>query len=623
MAEKSTATIVTNIYGQKGGDNLPQNLKDKLCLMTDGKCYVNNAFLDDNDVVQLLSLWKESGLLKELISESSAEIKARYEAKDRTLLNTSLVQKEIKDIFNYCVSQNASDLHIMVRDNECIIKARSLGDLSRLSNLSHEKGNSICRTIYTTMCNSADKNFQPKKAQGARINSIFLPDQLSGARVATTPTDNGYYMVCRLLYKPKDKNPTLEQLGYEPFHIDSLESLSAKTSGVTVISGPTGSGKSTTLQVVISSLITAAEGKSHVITVEDPPEYTIFGWEPEKQTIVTQNTGDISQNNIDTQEISRKIKCYATQTPVTNVKDAAAKAEKFNAAISAAMRLDPEVIMIGEVRDAASAGAALQAAMTGHQVFTTVHANNALTIFPRLIDIGAKKELACDADVVCGLIAQRLVKKLCPHCSKILIENLDEFVSRTNGLQTLKRLLVAFGYYKTIEEIKHINDPHFLIKDKTSEIDLTGIRMRNEKGCIECNFNGLTGRSVVAEIIMTDQRYMELILQDKKAELKKYWYKDLKGVDMNMHGLIKVKQGYADPIETERDLGYIELNRDINHEYFYELLKSYEKSTCERMISGGFNASDFVSKFPDLFKQKTLTNETQLQTKAIKNNRKK
>jgi hypothetical protein len=96
MAEK--VSIITNIYGDNGGEQLPLNLKDKLCLMTDGKCYVNNAFLDDNDVVQLLSLWKESNLLKELIYESSAEIKARYDLKDKTILNTSLVQKEIKDL---------------------------------------------------------------------------------------------------------------------------------------------------------------------------------------------------------------------------------------------------------------------------------------------------------------------------------------------------------------------------------------------------------------------------------------------------------------------------------------------------------------------------------------------
>ncbi len=608
MAEK--VSIITNIYGDNGGEQLPLNLKDKLCLMTDGKCYVNNAFLDDNDVVQLLSLWKESNLLKELIYESSAEIKARYDLKDKTILNTSLVQKEIKDLFSYCVSKDASDVHIMVRDNECIIKVRSLGDLHRVHDLSHEKGNSICRTIYTTMCDSADKNFQPKKAQGARISALFLPDQLSGARVATTPTENGYYMVCRLLYKPKDKNPTLKQLGYEDFHVEDLEKLAAKTSGVTIISGPTGSGKSTTLQVVISDIITQAEGKSHVITVEDPPEYTIFGWEPAKQTIISESQEEITD---------KKIKCYATQTPVMNVKDSAQKAEKFNLAISAAMRLDPEIIMIGEVRDAASAGAALQAAMTGHQVFTTVHANNALTIFPRLIDIGAKKELACDADVVCGLIAQRLTKKLCPHCCKSLLDNMDEFLKRQGAIATLKRLLVSFGAYKNYEEIKHINDVNVML-EAIKDVDLSGVRIRNPEGCPNCNFNGLSGRSVVAEIIMTDQKYMELILQDKKAELKKYWYKDLKGIDMQMHGLIKVKQGLADPIEMERELGQFDLHEDIHFDFFYKLLNSYELPTLERMLEKGFYIQDFKNKYPSYFHKPEPTNKTQKTPKLKKAN---
>jgi type II secretory ATPase GspE/PulE/Tfp pilus assembly ATPase PilB-like protein len=526
------------------------------------------------------------------------------------LTNLYFENPNIKDLFSYCVSKDASDVHIMVRDNECIIKVRSLGDLHRVHDLSHEKGNSICRTIYTTMCDSADKNFQPKKAQGARISALFLPDQLSGARVATTPTENGYYMVCRLLYKPKDKNPTLKQLGYEDFHVEDLEKLAAKTSGVTIISGPTGSGKSTTLQVVISDIITQAEGKSHVITVEDPPEYTIFGWEPAKQTIISESQEEITD---------KKIKCYATQTPVMNVKDSAQKAEKFNLAISAAMRLDPEIIMIGEVRDAASAGAALQAAMTGHQVFTTVHANNALTIFPRLIDIGAKKELACDADVVCGLIAQRLTKKLCPHCCKSLLDNMDEFLKRQGAIATLKRLLVSFGAYKNYEEIKHIKDVNVML-EAIKDVDLSGVRIRNPEGCPNCNFNGLSGRSVVAEIIMTDQKYMELILQDKKAELKKYWYKDLKGIDMQMHGLIKVKQGLADPIEMERELGQFDLHEDIHFDFFYKLLNSYELPTLERMLEKGFYIQDFKNKYPSYFHKPEPTNKTQKTPKLKKAN---
>lgn len=607
--------IITTLYG--GKETIPPSVRKKICLNIDGQCFVDENALGDNDVIQLITLWKASGDLKEMHYESSAEIESRYSEIDRTALNASMVQREIKSIFDYCVSLGGSDLHIAVRDNESVVKARFLGDLSRLYNFSSEKGNSICRTIYTTMCDSADKNFQPKKPQGGRISSAYLPDQLSGARVATTPTDNGYYMVCRLLYKPKDKNPTLEQLGYEKFHIEDLARLTAKTAGITIISGPTGSGKSTTLQVVISSLITEADGKSHVITVEDPPEYSIFGWENSKQKIfnsdgtikmqllVDENGSPIRDEHGNEQyveELGKKIKSFATQTPVNNARGKEQRTEKMNEQISAAMRLDPEVIMIGEVRDAASAGAAVQAALTGHQVFTTVHANNALTIFPRLIDIGAKRELVCDADVVVGLIAQRLTKKLCKHCSKPLLENLDTFCETPNGLASLKRLLVSFGAYESIDDIKNNNDYHGLVKNATQHsIDLTGVRMRSKTGCGACNNTGLSGRSVVAEIIVTDHNYMQLVLQDKKAELQEYWLKELNGVDMCMHGLLKIKQGTADVGEMEREIGHIELNEFTNLIHLQKLLKETELPTCQRMIEDKVYAEDFRVKFPELF----------------------
>lgn len=621
MSIEDRDIILLTQVGQKYG-YIPESAREKIALYSDGKCYVNEYLInEDNDVMNLIELFRNSNEFDELIPESSADIKARYSANNKGALNTSIMQKAIKSLFERCVQTGASDLHIMVRDNEAIVKVRSNGDLDRVEMFTAEKGNSYCRTIYTTMCDVADKNFQPKRAQGARISANHLPDVLSGARVATTPTENGYYMVCRLLYKPKDKNPTLEQLGYESFHIDYLNRLKAKTSGVTIISGPTGSGKSTTLQVVISGLITDADGKTHVITVEDPPEYTIFGWESSSSShtdstgqLIEREVRDIDGNLVYNEDgsvkkdsvINKYIKCFATQTPVANVKTAEQKTAAFNSAISAAMRLDPDVIMIGEVRDASSATAALQASMTGHQVFTTIHANNANTIFSRLIDIGAKKELACDADVICGLIAQRLVKKLCNSCSIDIKDYYPEIEKNEKKLETFKRLLVAIGQYKTYEEIaneKSIEKLTANLKSSSNEdliSDLTGVRVLNPKGCPECNHRGIKGRSVVAEIILTDDKYMELVLEEKKAGLKDYWMKNLKGVDMIMHGLLKVKKGISDPFELEKELGYIELYPSIDKQHFVDLLNDCEYKIGVELAKENKNIKDYLVKFPDL-----------------------
>lgn len=627
MIENKDIKLLTQI-GEKYG-YIPESAREKIALYSDKKCYVNEFLInEDNDIINLIELFKAGGDLEELIPESSADIKARYSANNKGALNTSIMQKAIKAIFERCVAMGASDLHIMVRDNEAIVKVRSNGDLERVEMFTAEKGNSYCRTIYTTMCDVADKNFQPKRAQNARISANHLPDVLSGSRVATTPTENGYYMVCRLLYKPKDKNPTLEQLGYEPFHIEYLDRLKSKTSGVTIISGPTGSGKSTTLQVVISSLITDADGKTHVITVEDPPEYTIFGWESslvqhtdamgnlierdvkdDYGNLVYNDDGSIKRDSI----INKKIKCFATQTPVANAKTAEQRSAAFNSAISAAMRLDPDVIMIGEVRDASSAAAALQASMTGHQVFTTIHANNAITIFSRLIDIGAKKELACDADVICGLIAQRLVKKLCDHCSIDIKTQFKEIERDEKKFATFKRLLVAYNNFNSIDEIKNLNSIDEIVNKMNNKddlyTDLTGVRMINHEGCPECNYRGIKGRSVVAEIILTDDKYMELVLEEKKAELKDYWMNDLKGIDMVMHGLLKVKKGISDPFELEKELGYIEVYKNVDKKHFLNLLNNSEIETGKALISEGKYCDDFISKYPELQKEKVLVEE--------------
>lgn len=632
--EDKNIILLTQI-GQKHGA-IPESAREKIALYSDKKCYVNEFLInEDNDVMNLIELFKATGEIEELIPESSADIKARYAASNKGVINTSIMQKSIKAIFERCVALGGSDLHIMVRENEAIMKVRSNGDLDRVEMFTSEKGNSLCRTIYTTMCDVADKNFQPKRAQNARISANHLPAVLSGARVATTPTENGYYMVCRLLYKPKDKNPSLEQLGYEKFHVESLDRLKAKTSGVTVISGPTGSGKSTTLQVVISSLITDADGKSHVITVEDPPEYVIFGWEnsiskhtdsqgaeimkdvkDEFGNFVYSDDGSIKQQS----EVHKKIKCFATQTPVSNAKTAEQRTAAFNGAISAAMRLDPDVIMIGEIRDGSSATAALQASMTGHQVFTTVHANNALTIFSRLIDIGAKKELACDADVICGLVAQRLVKKLCNNCSTDIKKSYPEIEKDEKRFPVFKRLLVSYGYFNDFDLIKDIKtiDELFLMSSSNQNSinsDLTGVRIRNHSGCPECNYKGIVGRSVVAEIIITDDKYMEYVLADKKSELKDYWMNNLKGVDMLMHGLLKVKKGISDPFEIEKELGYIELYKSVDRANFTNLLNSSELEIGEELIKENKYADDFIEKYPQL---KTLIVNTEQDVKIPK-----
>ncbi|WPM83970.1 ATPase, T2SS/T4P/T4SS family [Apirhabdus apintestini] len=255
------------------------------------------------------------------------------------------------------------------------IKYRVDGELRRYQELSESDGNDICATIYQTMCDVAEPVFNPRRSQDARLMSSSLEKcGLYGGRIATRPTDSGLLMVIRLLYDRGSNNLELEHLGYTGEQVALINRMTARRFGINILSGPTGSGKSTTLECVLKRIIAQREGKAHVLTLEDPPEYRISG---------------------------------AVQTPIQCDKnDDDAISREWARAISNAMRLDPDILMCGEVRDLHSAVATFRAAMTGHGVWTTVHANDALAILTRLQDIGVSPAILTDASLLTGLISR-------------------------------------------------------------------------------------------------------------------------------------------------------------------------------------------------------------------------
>ena len=269
----------------------------------------------------------------------------------------------------------------------------------------------------------------------------------------------------------------------------------------------------------------------NIITVENPVEYEI--------SAVTQIIKDI-----DGEKITRDLRTYANQTPVM-ADTSKKKSTMFAEAIQGIMRLDPNVIMIGEIRDSGSLAAAIDSSMTGHQVWTTVHATSAIGIINRLLTVGrdgdsaVQKELICDASNVTCLMSQRLVKKLCPKCS----------VSLTNNLANLDN--------QTLDRI-----------NKCFNNDLVGIKIRGI-GCNECE-NGISGLTVIAEIILCDKFFMEK-MQTSPLEAETYWLKELNGLPMMMHGLIKVKRGEVSVEDLESGLEPIYIPKDLNMEYFNKI----------------------------------------------------
>jgi type II secretory ATPase GspE/PulE/Tfp pilus assembly ATPase PilB-like protein len=411
-----------------------------------------------------------------------------------TVSDHTRMQITAKDLLSKACHDRASDIHIRVTKFATEIHFRIHNDLLPVGSQTREYGERLLATLYGAMTTVSDNSYKPTERQDASIGDRDkLPDRLYGVRIATAPTSEGNLMVLRLLYNDAGDDVDLRPLGFSDSQADAIQLLKEQPIGMNVISGPTGSGKSTTLQRILCGEIRESGGRIHVITVEDPIEYPIEG---------------------------------AVQTPVTNAGTEEERSRAFSAAISNAMRLDPDTIMIGEIRDKASAQSALRSAMTGHQVWTTVHANSALGIVDRLVDLGMPVSMVADPGVVTGLISQRLVKVLCPSCKRSLKEHDEDL---PEALTVRLRQALGAGYQ--------------------SRVCVAGA------GCSHCHGRGTSGRSVLAEVVIPDERLFAYVRAGDKAGAHRHWMEALGGRAIVEHAIEKVAAGIVDPRMAEKVVG--------------------------------------------------------------------
>ncbi|HEX7634897.1 MAG TPA: ATPase, T2SS/T4P/T4SS family [Noviherbaspirillum sp.] len=473
--------------------------KKLLCLLSDGRLLVAEGQSLNPHVLSYQARLEKMNRPFQVVF---AKIEAISRAYQNDLSNTterhqgySMMQVTAKDLLTKACGARASDIHIRVKKTCTEIYFRIHNDLVLSGSQTREYGERLLATLYGAMTSVSDNSYKPMERQDASIaDRDKLPPKLYGVRIATAPTSEGAVMVLRLLYNDAGDNVDLRPLGFSEEHAALLQQLKEQPSGMNIISGPTGSGKSTTLQRILSGEILEAEGKLHVLTVEDPVEYPIEG---------------------------------AVQTAVTNANTEADRSRLFAAAISNAMRLDPDVIMIGEMRDGASAQNALRASMTGHQVWTTVHANSALAIVDRLVDLGLPMSLVADHTIVTGLISQRLVKVLCKHCCKPLTEHSHELSPAAYA-----RVQRALG-----------NEIH--------KARIAG------PGCEHCGQQGTVGRTVIAEVIVPDDQFFKYIRAGEKTEAHEYWVHQLGGKTIREHAIEKIAEGLVDPRMAEKVVGHL------------------------------------------------------------------
>lgn len=486
-----------------------------LALFSDGRFLVSENHKFDGRVLsfEVLARKKKLAILKPTYV-SQNEINAIYsigeraqasvEASEDTELDQLQMQKDFVNVIARAASQKVSDVHVIVADSTQIM-FRVNGMMTTEMEYNKDWGEAFVRAAFASAdvsdSNYAQNEFQAAQKLGATPlrgskGKLMLPHNVLAIRLQFNPIAFGsQYLVMRLLYA--DDNPDgsgdLASLGFGEYEENLFYRLRAVPVGLSVIAGPTGSGKSTTLQRNMIKLLQEKNYEINLITVEDPPEYPIPG---------------------------------ARQMPVTNANTEEEKDEQFTKALSAALRSDPDVMMVGEVRSLSAAQLTFKGALSGHGVWTTLHANSAPAILMRLRDMGVETFKLLDPELVKGLISQRLFRKLCPHCRISVKERLNEL-----SVQRLKTALGDFGIENT-----YVRGP----------------------GCKFCNNTGIKGRMSVPEIILPDAIFLELMIKGETRKAIDYWTSDLNGRTLKEAAIERMLKGLIDLDEVERWCGLLD-----------------------------------------------------------------
>ncbi len=372
------------------------------------------------------------GILKELTGDKAAAKKNLDNLSAEEAYSHPLVRLVNALIFE-ALKLGASDLHFEPEANFIRLRYRIDGDMVTVHTLHKEYWNGICQRLKIL----AEMNIADKLApQDGRFN-LNMGGRDADFRVSCLPTVNGENIVLRVLDKSAAIVP-LERLGFSKHNLYLINKAQARPEGIIIVTGPTGSGKTTTLYSMLNSVNTI---DVNIQTLEDPVEY---------------NLGLIRQ---------------------THVKEGGAFT--FGEGIKALLRQDPDIIFIGEVRDQVTAEQALKAAMTGHQVYTSLHTNDSFGAIPRLVDLGLKPGMIAGAIIAC--LAQRLVRRLCQKCKKPVKATAEDCK------------LLAIG-----PDDKPI-DPN------------TPPTIYHPGGCPECGNSGYKGRIACVEIFYLDEELDELI----------------------------------------------------------------------------------------------------------------
>lgn len=395
----------------------------------------------ENDIIKTIDGYFSKKTAENAAEEFTKEFKFEKQDIDQELLreiNKAPVVRLVDTIILQAAQSRASDIHIEPSEDFLRIRFRIDGDLQDIMKPAKQTQSAVVTRIkIMAKLDIAEKRIP----QDGRIE-IDVQNKSLDLRVSTIPTIHGEKIVIRVLERSNFLIP-INKLGLNQKDFESFSEIIKSRNGIVLVTGPTGSGKSTSLYAVLNEL---NETDRNVMTIEDPVEYRM---------------GGITQSQVN------------------------AKANfSFPEGLRSMLRQDPDIIMVGEIRDTETANIAVRAAITGHLVLSTLHTNNAVATMNRLIDMGIKPYLVASALV--AIVSQLLVKKNCDHCK--------------------------VPYYASDEERKIIG-----INDKNIKVELF-----KSTGCPKCKQTGYVGRAPIFEILKFDSDVRRMVSENKSsAEIRR------------------------------------------------------------------------------------------------------
>lgn len=401
------------------------------------------------------------------------EDEPKVKGKTMELAEQAPISKVVKVILRYAVESKASDIHIEPVNDQVKVRFRVDGSLHNSLFLPKSILPAIVSRVKILATMKIDETRIP---QDGRIHTT-INNRLIDFRVSSFPTTEGEKVVLRVL-DTSTGTPSLNDLGLQGKALKDVRLAMAAPFGATLVTGPTGSGKSTTLYSILGNL---NQEDVNIVTLEDPVEYYMSG---------------VAQSQV-RPEIG-----YT-----------------FGSGLRHILRQDPDIIMVGEIRDEETAGLAVHAALTGHLVFSTLHTNDSLGVIPRLIDMGVQSFLLSASLKLA--VAQRLVGRICQNCKEAYAPDTEVKAFVHNVLETLPE--------GTLEELK-IEKP---------------FKLHRAKGCAECGHRGTKGRMGIFETLFVTPSLQSIMTKGPTEELIRAEMKRQGSVSMRQDGVLKALQGYV------------------------------------------------------------------------------